>query len=147
MCGAKQKYKTRSHISNPSLGFSRKNCTLCWGYRFLWSWLWIFRQIYHDLPGILHLFALTPLKIHVISSIFGVYLSRNFQRLLIYPLEFSIDMLNRGLQFFFSGKAYSMIDISHDHHYNKYIIIILLTLTHLLSPSANSDGSITRHQE
>ena len=56
-----------------------------------------------DPSGIFHLFAYgPPMEIHVFSSILVYPLQ--FQRFLLYPLEFSVGIFNRGLQFF-SGKA------------------------------------------
>ena len=52
--------------------------------------------------GIFDFFCIDPLKIHVFFSFLVCPLE--FQRLL-YPLEFPIDILNRGVTIFFSGKA------------------------------------------
>ena len=47
-------------------------------------------------------FALTPLEIHIFLNFWFTPLE--FQRILLYPLEFSIDILYRGVTIF-SGKA------------------------------------------
>ena len=85
------------------LGFSRKE--LYPPVEDIDFFSWISCQIYRDPPGIFYFFALTPLEIHVFFSIFGLP-PLEFQRLLLYPLESSIDILDRGVTISFSGKTH-----------------------------------------
>ena len=62
-------------------------------FKFIVYTPWISIQIYREPPGIFYFFALTPLFFFLNFW----FTPLEFQRLLLYPLEFSIDILDRGL--------------------------------------------------
>ena len=87
-------------ISMVATGFSRKKLYLLRISIFLKLTPWISSQIYRDPPpGIFHFFALTPLEIHFFPQ-FLVY-PLEFQRLNSTPWNFSVNILNWGVTFFF----------------------------------------------
>ena len=80
--------------------FQKKNCTPpCWGYQFFWSWLPGFPVKFTvtslwNFPFFLHWPSPPPGNLCFFLNFLCTPLE--FQRLLLYPLEFSIDILNRG---------------------------------------------------
>ena len=85
------------------MGFSRNICTplLRWGYRFFLKFTpWISSQIYRDPSGIFHCFCIDPLWKSMFFPQFLVY-PPGIPTTLLQPLEFFIDILNRGVTIFF----------------------------------------------
>ena len=77
--------------------FQKKYCTPCWRYQFFWSWPPGFPVNFIMTPWTVQLFALTSLEVLVFIQILTFPLK--FQLLSLYPLEISIDILNRGYFF------------------------------------------------
>ena len=71
---------------------------------------------------------LLPLEIYVFCSIFGVPLE--FQRILLNPLEFSIDILNRGVTIFFLEKSDSKDRLTSTSIRMINVLIINMTNNH-----------------
>ena len=70
------------------------------------KWTFPKSQIYCDHPGIFHFFELiSPWKSMFFPQFWCTPLE--FQRFLLYPLEFSINILNGGVTIFFSGDVQS----------------------------------------
>ena len=86
-----------SYPARRKWAFPEKIVPPCWGYRFFWSWLFWILDFRSNLLWPLWnfpFFYIDPLEIHVFLQFLVQPLE--FERLLLYPLDFFIDILNRG---------------------------------------------------